>query len=355
MEEQKKENRLTLEQFQEALKILSEMRAVDKERGNRRVLLPIQRQMQRRLFVRWLSVSAAVIVLAFSVGTFLFPQPSEPVSVARKVPILPGRVTAKLILAEGSEVILDTLSRQLESVDGKMIFQKKEAGITYSSDSVSVTKDNPVIYDVLETPRGGEYHLVLADGTGVWLNASSRLRFPRFFSGEERRVYLEGEAYFEVKRDEAHPFIVETATQSVRVLGTSFNVDAYSKERPVTTLASGRVAVQQGDVRKELTPGQQAYFDAKRNAFHVQRVNVEQVIAWRQGMFVFDELPLEQIMEKLARWYNIDVYFLNESAKRLIFKGNLPRCEKFQTILDMLMKTSNVKFKIENRVVIVNL
>ena len=199
---------------------------------------------------------------------------------------------------------------------------------------------------------------MLGDGTRVWLNADSKLKFPVSFTGKERRVYLEGEGYIDVARDTARPFIVETREQSIRVLGTAFNVYAHEGERMTyTTLARGSVQVKDKKTGKSvaLHPGEQLCLDVADRGMVVREVDVRKECAWKDGMFVFNGQTLEQIMLKLSRWYNVTVFYQNEEAKKIVFKGNLPRYGDFQTMLSILEKSSEVKFSEKNRVITVSI
>ena len=167
---------------------------------------------------------------------------------------------------------------------------------------------------------------------------------------------LEGEAFFVVKRDTARPFFVVSGDQKVRVLGTEFNVCAYPDESLIyTTLIKGRVAVEVGNRQLTLQPGEQAVMDVNDKTLNKQPVNVDEFVGWRKNMFVFEDQNLEQIMAKLTRWYDVKVFYRNEEAKNIIFKGNLPRYAEFSTILEIIEKSSDVKFEVKDHVVTVNL
>ncbi len=200
--------------------------------------------------------------------------------------------------------------------------------------------------------------MILEDGTHVWLNADSKLKYPAVFTGKQRRVYLEGEGYFDVAKDSIRPFLVETREQNIQVLGTAFNVYAYFGEQMnYTTLVRGKVSVRdkRGGKQWILHPGQQVCMDVTNEECVVREVDVRKEIAWKDGLFVFHGQTLEQIMTKLARWYDITVFFQSEEAKSLLFKGNLPRYSDFQIMLNVLEKSSNVQFNVKDRVVTVSI
>ena len=344
----------------EALDLLRQMEAVDKERGYRRVVRPLRMRLRRLALWRW-TAAAAVACVAVVCGV-MWPdggvQEAEmPLAAAVTDSIVPGKATARLILANREEILLDTLSAGRMALASGVVVCKEGEGLAYEA---SREEDAPfkMEYNELVVPRGGEYDLVLEDGTRVWVNADTRLRYPVAFGQAERRVYLEGEAYFEVERDAARPFFVETGRQTVRVLGTSFNVSAYPDDA-VNAAALLEGSVEVADKRTgeghRLAPGEQAQLNTETGEMVVSRVDVQQLIAWKSGMFVFDGQTLEQIMAKLARWYNVSVFFRNAGAKELVFKGNLPRYTDFREVLEVLEKSSHVRFSVNGRTVTVNL
>lgn len=345
-------------EIDEALELLRQMEAVDKRRGYERVVRPVKSRLRRmRIWRRVASVAAVFATVAVGVGVWKTSEPVDmPVTVATIDSIVPGRPTARLVLADRREVLLDTLSSGRVAQSSGVAIRKEGEKVIYEASSEKSA--SRVEYNELLVPRGGEYDIVLEDGTRVWMNADSRLRYPVAFRGKERRVYLEGEAYFEVERDTSRPFVVETERQAIRVLGTSFDVNAYpGDELHYTVLARGSVAV--GDKRtgeeRVLSPGEQLVFNVESGGVIVERVDVGQAVAWKDGMFVFDGLTLDQIMTKLARWYNVTVFFRNAGADELVFKGNLPRYADFHAVLEVLEKSSDVRFDVNGHVVTVNL
>ena len=206
----------------------------------------------------------------------------------------------------------------------------------------------------MRVPRGGEYTLVLADGTTVYLNAESELRFPKQFKGKSRKVYLEGEGYFDVQRDEKQPFVVEVKQVEVRVLGTSFGIRAYTGEANVlTTLVRGRVNVEAGGKQVELSPGQQADFNRGNDRLTVTEVDVEQYVSWKDGRLVFDNKPLEFILEELGRWYSFDVFYTNKELKGIPYSLNIKKHEDIAHVLKFIERTGKVKFEINKNTIIV--
>ena len=344
------------EKLEAIFNLLKQIEAVDKGKGYDRVVRPL-RKREKRLRMWKRVVAYAVIVLPLVVGKiWLTGESADRVLVVKTDSIFPGEKKARLVLADKSEILLDTLSARDLSVEDGVVIRKEGRGVIYESRQ-QVEEKNPV-YNELIVPRGGEYDIVLEDGTRVWLNADSKLKYPAVFTGKERRVYLEGEAYFDVARDSNKPFFVETHEQRVQVLGTAFNIYTYSGEQmKYTTLARGKVAVWDKETGKEwtLSPGEQVCLNTANGECIVREVDVRKEIAWKEGVFVFHDQTLEQIMMKLARWYNVTVFYQNEETKDLLFKGNLPRYSDFQMVLNVLEKSSNVKFNVKDRVVIVSI
>ena len=216
-----------------------------------------------------------------------------------------------------------------------------------------LTKDT--LYHTVEVPRGGEYHLTLSDGSKVWLNAESRLTYPAAFGTSERRVRLEGEAYFEVEPGKGH-FIVETGDMNVRVLGTAFNVNAYKNETATrTTLVHGKVEVMTGgdELQQVLVPGEQAIFDRESGQLEVKQVNTDLYTRWIKGQFVFRDTPLRDIMRTLARWYEMEYEFTDAELESLCFYGVISRFERVEGLLEQFEKTGKVHFEYQGNKVIV--
>ena len=204
----------------------------------------------------------------------------------------------------------------------------------------------------VEAPLGSRTKLYLPDGTLVWLNAGSRMTYSQGFGVDNRMIELEGEGYFEVTRDETRPFRVVVEKQTVEVLGTEFNVDAYPEEKNTyTTLVSGKVKVDTDGQTVILDPGMQSVVNDEK--MYTRKVNVAEVISWRNGMFVLENHTLEEIMSKLARWYDFTVFYQNMSLKEATFKGKIPRYASFESVLNILEKTGEVKFNVKNQIVTV--
>lgn len=205
----------------------------------------------------------------------------------------------------------------------------------------------------LSVPRGGEFKVELEDGTEVWLNAQSRLEYPETFGDAERRVRLEGEAYFKVAKNAKKPFFVEAGDQIIRVVGTEFNVRSYPEDATVqTTLVSGKITMSlKGSEDREmvLTPGSEAVFDKEERSLKVKSVDTEVMTSWKDGMFVFEDQRLDDIMVTLSRWYDFDYEFLDQKAAATVFMGRIPRYSNFDDVMQIIEMSGGLKLSLKNR------
>ncbi|TKC62436.1 FecR family protein [Pedobacter hiemivivus] len=293
-------------------------------------------------------VAAAIAVISMSIWFYS----SRPVivtpdaKIANQTDIAPGGNKATLTLGNGKTIQLSNAKTGL--VIGKDLRYNDNTAIN----STAQTKENEMAS--ITTPRGGTYQIQLPDGTKVWLNAASSLKFPSTFANvTERKVELKGEAYFEVAKDKKHPFIVKSADQDVKVLGTHFNIDAYEDEASVkTTLLEGSIYVVNSIEKtgKTLIPGQQSIISGHTISINNQ-VDLEEAVAWKNGYFNFNE-SLESIMNKVSRWYNVDVIYEVKPASDP-FVAKISRAKSLSALLNIIEKTGDVHFKIEGRRVIV--
>lgn len=264
--------------------------------------------------------------------------------------IHPGYRQAYIELVSGERILLgDSLNRMVKDFDGAKMVEGQE-GLVVESDSCKVAPAD-MAYNRIVVPRGGEYQMTLSDGTRVWLNSDSKLEFPVIFRGKERVVRLSGEAYFQVKRNEAMPFKVMVDQLEVKVLGTSFDIYAYDKEIR-TTLVEGAVKVTLDGESCQLVPGEQAH--VKDGHVEVGKVNVFEYIAWKEGKFVFKDKRLEEVLEILGRWYDLEIFYQNTSVKNLHFTGNIQRHASIDAVLKFLAHTQLVSFEVRGRTVIVS-
>jgi ferric-dicitrate binding protein FerR (iron transport regulator) len=307
----------------------------------------------------WVRVAASLLII-LSVGAYFFypsqkksEGPTRAIEQIANVPdLLPGDNKAVLILADGSQVVLDSAGNGIIAQQGSVQIQLQDGQILYSG---SGSKIDPIQYNTVSTPRGGQYQLVLSDGTKVWLNAESSLRYPAHFPGTERKVYLTGEGYFEVAKNNV-PFRVDIDSRStVEVMGTHFNVNAYREELSLnTTLLEGRVKVisQVSSAALELSPGQQSRLSQNGQIELNRSPNIEDVMAWKNGKFQFGEASdIKSIMNQISRWYDVDVVYEGEVTDHI--GGTISRDVKASKVFEMLEMTGSVKFKIEGKKVIV--
>ncbi|HMG10019.1 MAG TPA: FecR domain-containing protein [Mucilaginibacter sp.] len=302
-----------------------------------------------RTLVYFRIVASAAVLLRFSTAAYFLMSKHENMQIVKDIPA--GTNKAVLTLANGSKIVLD------ETADGEVTTQ---AGITISKAgsghlvySVSGTSnDSKPVYNTIETPRGGQYQVILPDGTKIWLNAASSIKFPTIFSGKERNVTLSGEAYFEVAHNKDKPFHVDALGIQIEVLGTHFNVNAYQDEDAVkTTLLEGSVKLMHHQASTLLKPGQQGKVSEGGDRFEVSPVDTSIVTAWKNEMFVFDNTDLHALMRQLSRWYNIEVVYKGQVANDVFF-GKIDRKSRLSKVLRIL-ELGDVHFKIEDKKLIV--
>lgn len=303
-------------------------------------------------FKRW-GVAAAVLLAALMTLFYAVNvKDNEPHHLGKLTanPILPGGNKAVLTLADGSTVILgDAVSGKAINQGGTLISAKDKGQLVYQNTGKGDQSETARLFNTVSTPRGGQYQVVLPDGTRVWLNASSSLYFPASFTGRERNVQLKGEAYFEVAKHKQMPFVVQVNEMSVKVLGTHFNIMAYEDEPDInTTLLEGAVAVSSLTQVKILKPGQQANLKRETGSIGVKNVNTSEAIAWKNGNFIFTDDSIETIMRKISRWYDVDVRFTGNLSDKS-FAGSVSRYEQVSEVLKMLELTGTIHFKIEGR------
>jgi ferric-dicitrate binding protein FerR (iron transport regulator) len=307
--------------------------------------------------------AAAVALIMVSLGVY-FILPSKPAKqgIVKTTPtktlltgdIAPGGNKAVLILADGSAIILDSAVNGTISQQGNISVQKLENGLLiYTINGQQVTEKDEAFYNIISTPRGGQYQVTLADGTRVWLNAASSIRFPVLFTGKERKVEITGEAYFEVTKNSRMPFKVKATTSEIEVLGTHFNVNAYDDEAAVkTTLLEGLVKVSAGNQSvKYLQPGQQSAIKEGRISV-VNNADIEEVMAWKNGRFQFKSADLRSILRQISRWYDVDVVY--KGNVNLHFTGQLTRNDNVSKVFEKLALTGEVHFRIDGKKIIVS-
>ena len=324
--------------------------------------LPLQLEKPKaRIWNRSFIGIAATLLLLLSTGLFFFvnngmmKNPFKGPAYANDVP--PGKNKAILTLANGKTIQLS---------DAKSGIVIDAANLAYSDGTKiqsSLGQENKRGFENAEltasTPAGGTYQIILPDGSKVWLNAGSSLRFPQEFAGKERRVTLTGEAYFEVAKNKKQPFIVKSHDQQVTVLGTHFNISAYENESLTkTTLLEGAVLVALDDLQKRnddsgytvLSPGKQTLSNGRD--LKVQQADLDEAVSWKNGYFRFNDEKLNSVMQKIARWYNIEVIYKDKPTEEG-FTGTISRASNISDVLSMLERTKTVHFEIEGRRVMV--
>ena len=314
----------------------------------------IQEHSKNRIFkIRvWQSAAAAILIL-LTAGIYYYQNSPEPVIVKTETPrfkndVAPGNNKAILTLDDGSKIDLDDAKTGILASESNIDIKKTGDGqLEYTAGAQNV---KTVKYNILSTPMGGEYQLVLPDGSKVWLNSGSTLRFPTAFIGSERIVELKGEAYFDIAKNPKMPFLVRTNNaMDIKVLGTQFNVMAYDDEKNInTTLIEGSVEVLKGSGTTMLKPGQEAILNRGSGNIKVAQADLEQAIAWKNGYFIFYNENIESIMRKVSRWYNVDIVYQGNLNNK-DFVGTISRNKNVSELLKMLELTGAIHFSIDGR------
>ncbi|HEY9259991.1 FecR family protein [Chitinophaga sp.] len=312
-----------------------------------------------RLYLRpWFRYSAAAAVLGIIITTALLTFRSGPTTRLAKNEqsshaIKPAQFGATLTLADGNSIALDSAANGLVAHQNGANITKSNGALTYEQNAAAANKE---VINQVATQRGNHYQLVLSDGTKVWLNAASSIRFPANFSPTERKVEVKGEAYFEVASNPNKPFRVKILSpkgqSEVEVLGTHFNVHAYDDESTAkTTLLEGRIRVVSGKASKLLVPGQQAIVGATEQIDINNNVDRDQVMSWINGVFIFDHENIRTIMQQISRWYDVEVVYNNPHAGET-FSGVVSRDGDVTQVLK-IMEANGLTFKIENKTIII--
>lgn len=313
----------------------------------------------------WFRAAAVVFVLLLGAAYFYYLQPGPDKQVAVKTPaiqspveVVPGGNKALLTLADGSTIILDSASNGLLSTQGNIEVKKLDNGLlAYKVNGKLLREDDAAFYNTITTPRGGQYKVTLSDGTNVWLNAASSIRFPVLFTGNERVVEVTGETYFEVAKNISKPFKVKAANSEVEVLGTHFNINAYTDEASIkTTLLEGKVKVTvPGQAASQparfLQAGQQSGINKNGQINIINNADTEEAVAWIKGRFQFENTDLRTMLRQFARWYDVEVEY--RGPVDLYFTGQLTRNEEVKKVFKQLELTGEVHFRMEGRKVIV--
>jgi transmembrane sensor len=300
-----------------------------------------------KLWPRIAAVASILLILSFGTYFLLHKQPPQQYAQIKVQDIGPGGNKAVLHLANGHKISLsDASNGELNKQGGSSIKKTADGSVVYASKHI----DGAMVYDTLTIPCSGTYHLTLSDGSKIWLNATTSIRYPESFSGKERKVeLLYGEAYFEVVHDSKMPFRVTNGNQIIEDIGTHFNVSAYENENEIkTTLLEGAVRVSVNGYVKMLKPGQQSIVQSINSPIIIKEANTEEAVAWKNGYFRFNDEKIEPIMRKLSRWYNIDVVYEGPITNEG-FYGKISRFRNISGVLNLLKGSKGVHFKVEGR------
>ncbi|THU39610.1 DUF4974 domain-containing protein [Niastella caeni] len=310
------------------------------------------------------SIAATILLVAGLIAAWYWllqnkkEQPAVAQTETRPVnDVSPGGFKAKLTLADGSTIVLDNAANGQLSEQANTAIVNKDGQLIYTAGKSNAGAGNAVVYNTLSTANGETYMLTLADGSKVWLNAASSIRYPVAFTEKDRRVEISGEAYFEVTPDAGKPFLVQAGAMEVRVLGTHFNINSYCEESSIkATLLEGKVKVRDVSQGKEVTlkPGEQAALASSRSqsgplaTYHSP--DLEEVMAWKNGKFVFNDADIQTVMRQLERWYNVKVSYGYDIKKQPInVTGQISRFSNASKVLDMLAATGWLRFTIEGK------
>ena len=303
----------------------------------------------RTIKFKWYAAAAAVLLIGIitTLTANWFSANQQLTTKVDKLIVKPGTNAATLTLANGSQILLDQSPKGILAKQGNISIKKTAGGqLIYDLSGKSSTESKTIGFNTIATARGQQYQVILPDGTKVWLDAASSIKFPTMFTNSERRVELSGEAYFEVAKNKAMPFRVDVNHTEIEVLGTHFNIMGYPEEGSTnTTLLEGSVKVIKDNTFKVITPGQQARVN---KGIDIADVNTAKAVAWKNGNFSFDDEDIHTLMNQIARWYDVDVYF-EPGVTNQKFGGEISRYKEVTEILKKLELTQTIHFKIEGR------
>ncbi len=323
--------------------------------GVQQIIATQNKTIIRRNVVGWM-LAAASVVIVLGAGLYFLRTKQISHQIANNQSgfnhITTGSNKAILTLANGSKITLrDVKNGELAQQGASSINKSKDGLLVYDKTNRPADQNAELIYNTITIPQGGQYQLILPDGTKVWLNSASSLKFPTSFTGKQRNVELTGEAYFEVAKNKEMPFNITVNKMNVQVLGTHFNIMSYANESLIkTTLLEGSVKVTAGNQVVFLKPGEQAQASqGETNSLNIiANADVQEAIAWKNGYFIFNNENIESIMRKISRWYDVDVVYQGNLSKTA-FGGSMSRSNNIYQVLDMLESTGSVHFKINER------
>ena len=310
-----------------------------------------RKQVKRRGILPWIAAASVVVIAGVSAWILLSQEPDvDNLSVTEKFE--PGKAIVTLEMASGLKYRLDTLSSVVRNNRVNVAFDNNDGVLKIKEqDSLADGTTKEIGYNTINVPYGGTYTVELCDGTKVYLNSGTTLEFPSRFDGKVRSVILKGEAYFDVARNVSKPFVVEVDEMKVKVLGTSFNVKSYVDEPGVyTTLVEGSVAIlRDGQPEKKIKPGEQAYYNKGVGTLSIAEVDVNEFTSWKDGLFYFKDIALEEILRIVSRWYDLEVFYMNQGAKSVIYSGKLPMYSSVEDVLRKFEISGDVRFELKGR------
>ena len=310
-----------------------------------------RKQVKGRGILPWIAAASVVVIAGVSAWILLSQEPDvHNLPVAEKFE--PGKAVVTLEMASGLKYRLDTLSSVVRNNRVNVAFDNNDRVLKIKEqDSLADGATKEIGYNTINVPYGGTYTVELCDGTKVYLNSGTTLEFPSRFDGKVRSVILKGEAYFDVARNVSKPFVVEVDEMKVKVLGTSFNVKSYVDEPGVyTTLVEGSVAIlRDGQPEKKIKPGEQAYYNKGVGTLSIAEVDVNEFTSWKDGLFYFKDIALEEILRIVSRWYDLEVFYMNQGAKSVIYSGKLPMYSSVEDVLRKFEISGDVRFELKGR------
>ena len=347
------ENRELFEQYLKTVKINRMVEGadwLDEERAWQELAGKIRRG-RIKSFYRRLSLGAAVVIIFIGLGMAFWQRNKLPEQEVQLIQILPGSTKATLILANGSQIDLTRGDLKEVITTEALIENDSLLGLQYNH--IKLRDEQPVFHTV-KVPVAGEYHFTLSDGTKVWMNSDSELRFPVNFTSNRREIFIKGEAYFEVEPDRERPFIVHANQVSIQVLGTKFNVSAYGESQQVlTTLVQGGVNVKYAGLQTELQPGFQAVTDIKAGTMDRREVEVGMYTSWTKGIFEYENMPLSDIAVQLSRWYDVRIIFAAPEFANRRFTGVVRKYDVLNDVLSIIEQTTDVCFIVNGKEIVV--
>lgn len=347
-----KEMNTLVEELKDKNRIEHEMHVIAKFDTERALSkLKNRKQVKRRGILSWIAAASVVVIAGVSAWILLSQEPDvDNLSVTEKFE--PGKAIVTLEIASGLKYRLDTLSSVVRNNRVNVAFDNNDGVLKIKEqDSLADGAAKEIGYNTINVPYGGTYTVELCDGTKVYLNSGTTLEFPSRFDGKVRSVILKGEAYFDVARNVSKPFVVEVDEMKVKVLGTSFNVKSYVDEPGVyTTLVEGSVAIlRDGQPEKKIKPGEQAYYNKGVGTLSIAEVDVNEFTSWKDGLFYFKDIALEEILRIVSRWYDLEVFYMNQGAKSVIYSGKLPMYSSVEDVLRKFEISGDVRFELKGR------